>query len=35
MIFGANGTGNIIYGNEAKDITNEVLLALNRDYDGI
>lgn len=34
IIFGANGTGNIIYGHETRDITSEVLLALNRDYEG-
>lgn len=34
IIFGANGSGNIIYGDDAKDITSEVLIALNRDYEG-
>ncbi len=34
IIFGANGSGNIVYGVEAVDITNEVLVALNRDYEG-
>ncbi len=34
IIFGANGSGNIVYGVEAVDITNEVLIALNRDYEG-
>ncbi|MEM1323736.1 MAG: OmpH family outer membrane protein [Bacteroidota bacterium] len=34
VIFGANGAGNIVYGNEAKDLTNEVLIELNRSYEG-
>ncbi len=34
IIFGANGGGNIVYGNEAKDLTNEVLIELNRSYEG-
>ncbi|MEM1323195.1 MAG: OmpH family outer membrane protein [Bacteroidota bacterium] len=34
VIFGANGTGSIVYGNEAKDLTNEVLIELNRSYEG-
>lgn len=34
VIFGANGSGNIVYGTETIDITNEVLMALNKDYEG-
>ncbi len=34
IIFGANGNGNIIYGVDAVDITNEVLIELNRNYEG-
>ncbi|MEM1320866.1 MAG: OmpH family outer membrane protein [Bacteroidota bacterium] len=34
VIFGANGAGNIVYGNEAKDLTNEILIELNRSYEG-
>ena len=34
MIFGASGTGNIMYANEISDITEEVLAALNKDYNG-
>lgn len=32
MIYGTNLTGNIIYGNETHDLTNEVLKELNAQY---
>ena len=35
VIFGANGSGNIIYAVDAMDITDEVLKVLNSDYNGL
>ena len=34
IIFGANGSGTIFYGTEAINITNKVLLNLNKEYNG-
>ena len=34
IIFGANGSGNIIYGEDAINITSDVLEGLNQEYDG-
>jgi outer membrane protein len=34
IIFGANGSGNIVYGSDAIDITNEILKGLNKEYNG-
>lgn len=33
-IFGANGTGTIMYGNESKDVTKEVVTYVNKKYVG-
>ena len=33
IIFGASGTGNIMYANESSDLTEEVLSGLNESYD--
>lgn len=33
MIFGASGSGNIMYADEATDLTEEVLKGLNKQYD--
>jgi len=32
FIYGANGTGNIVYANDAYDITQDVLEGLNKEY---
>ncbi len=34
IIFGAGGNGNIMYAEEASDLTNDVLTALNASYEG-
>jgi outer membrane protein len=34
IIFGAKGSGNIMYANSASDITEEVLEGLNREFEG-
>ncbi|MCC6370245.1 MAG: OmpH family outer membrane protein [Bacteroidia bacterium] len=34
LILGANGTGNIMYGNKAQDITNKIIEYVNRKYNG-
>jgi len=34
MIFGAGGNGNIMYAEEASDLTDEVLIGLNAQYEG-
>lgn len=33
MIFGASGTGNIMYASEGTDLTNDVLIGLNKEYE--
>lgn len=33
FIFGANDTGNIVYAADSKDLTSDVLIGLNREYD--
>ena len=35
MVLGANNSGNIVYGDEALDITNELQEALNAQYQGL
>ena len=32
LIIGANDSGNLLYGSESKDITNDVLEYLNQQY---
>lgn len=34
IIFGASGSGNIMYANDASDLTQEVLEGLNKEYQG-
>lgn len=34
IILGANGSGNIMYANKGTDLTEEVLMSLNRDFSG-
>jgi outer membrane protein len=34
IIFGANGSGTIVYGTDAINITNKVLMTLNKEYNG-
>ena len=34
MIFGANGSGTIVYGTDAIDVTDVILKGLNREYNG-
>jgi outer membrane protein len=33
MIFGANGTGNVMYGSSTKNITEEVIIFINKKYE--
>lgn len=33
MIFGASGTGNIMYAGEGTDLTSDVLIGLNKEYE--
>lgn len=33
LIFGANDTGNIVYGTPTRDLTTAVLTGLNQEYD--
>jgi outer membrane protein len=35
LIFGTNNSGNIMYGKDVKDITKEVLVGLNKKYEGV
>ena len=34
IIFGASGSGNIMYANEASDLTQDVLEGLNAEFEG-
>jgi len=34
IIFGASGSGNIMYANEASDLTAEILIGLNAEFEG-
>ncbi|MFN3402661.1 MAG: OmpH family outer membrane protein [Cytophagaceae bacterium] len=35
IIYGITSTGNILYGNDKYDLTNEILEELNREYQGV
>ena len=35
IIFGASGSGNIMYANEGADLTNEILIGLNAEFEGL
>lgn len=34
FIYGATGNGSLMYGNEAKNLTNEVVIYMNKKYEG-